>query len=227
MAYPLSFTVNQKARLSISKLKYQRNKGIKSKKKNLSDSNKAELFMIRGSKIALRPIRDEDWLLFEQWAQAREALWGAYQRHQLDHLPQLRQAYQQTGLLSRQGGFLMIETLVDRKAIGFVRYTLLQFPDADLPYPEIGYGIGDLSERGKGYTQEAVGLLVDYLFNGYPCERIASFVDVENLPSVKVLERLGFQREGVMRRVTFRDGKWRDMAIYGLLRSDHSKKGEE
>ena len=181
--------------------------------------------MIRGTRIALRPIRDEDWSLLEHWAEDRDALWGLYQRYQLDHIPQLKEAYRQTGLLSRQAAFFMIETVIDQKVIGFVRYTLLSFPDADLPYPEIGYGIANVDERGKGYAQEAVELLINYLFDGYPCERLTAFTDIENVPSQKVLEKLGFQREGILRRVTFRDGRWCDMAMYGLIRSEHQQRG--
>jgi len=176
--------------------------------------------MIEGTRVRLRPIRDEDWPIFEEWGQSREALWGSFQRHQLDHLPTLRQAYDRTGLLSRESGFLLVELCQDGRVVGFVRYTLLQFPDADMPYPEIGFGIPDNDARGKGYATEAVGLLVDYILSGYPAERVAAFTEAGNLPAQSVLERLGFQREGVLRRSTFRDGHWRDMAIYGLLRKE-------
>ncbi len=176
--------------------------------------------MIRGERVLLRPVRDDDWPLLEEWARCREALWGPYQRFQLDHLPQLRQAYQQTGLLRREGGFLLIETIAHPHVAGFVRYSLMAVPDADLPYPEIGYGIAALGDRGKGYAREAVGLLVGYLFAGYPCERIAALTDLENTPSRKLLEGLGFQREGVLRRAMFRDGRWRDVAVYAILREE-------
>jgi RimJ/RimL family protein N-acetyltransferase len=36
----------------------------------------------------------------------------------------------------------------------------------------------------------------------------------------RALERVGFSREGVLRGYGFRDGKWRDGVIYGLLRDD-------
>jgi RimJ/RimL family protein N-acetyltransferase len=65
-----------------------------------------------------------------------------------------------------------------------------------------------------------VGLLVEYLLSGYPTERVAAFTDIENAPAQRLLERLGFQREGVLRRATFRDGRWRDLAIYGILREE-------
>jgi len=176
--------------------------------------------MIRGSLVLLRPVRDQDWPIIEAWGHDREALWGAFQRHQLDHVPLLRQAYQHSELLKREGGLLLAETLDTGRVVGFVRYSFIPYPDADFPCPDIGFGIPDIDARGKGYAREAVGLLTDYLFSGYACERVVAFTDAGNLPAQRVMEAVGFHREGVLRRAMFRDGQWRDIAIYGLLRGE-------
>lgn len=176
--------------------------------------------MIRGLRVVLRPIQDKDWSIVEEWGQSREALWGSFQRYQMDHVPLLRQAYQQTGLLKREMGLLLIETIEDQQVIGYVRYTLIPYPDNDTPHPEIGFGLPAANARGKGYAKEAVKLLVDYLFSGYPTERIGAFTDNENIPAQRVMDSVGFQREGTLRRAMFRDGQWRDIAIYGMLRQE-------
>jgi aminoglycoside 6'-N-acetyltransferase len=176
--------------------------------------------MIKGLRIILRPIEENDWPIIEEWGRNREALWGPFQRFQMDNVPMLRMVYQQTGLLKRDSGFLLIETSEDHQVIGFVRYTLIPFPDGDLPHPEIGFGIPVASVHGKGYAREAVKLLVDYLFSGYPSERISAFTDDENIPAQKVMEGVGFRREGTLRRAMFRDGQWHDMAIFGVIRQD-------
>ncbi len=177
--------------------------------------------MIKGINIVLRPVQETDLAIIEEWGKEPNALWGPFQRFQLDHVPQLRQAYQKMGLLSRESGFLIIETIPAREAIGFVRYTLIPYPDADMPYPEIGFGIPEASAQGKGYAKEAIRVLVDYLFAGYPVERIMAFTDQENIPAQRVLEKNGFQQEGRLRRSMFRAGKWRDVLIYGILRSEY------
>jgi [ribosomal protein S5]-alanine N-acetyltransferase len=46
----------------------------------------------------------------------------------------------------------------------------------------------------------------------------------DNLAEQKVLERIGFTREGVLRQVAFRDGAWRDAVVYALLRDDESRR---
>jgi RimJ/RimL family protein N-acetyltransferase len=176
--------------------------------------------MIRGSRVVLRPLQDKDWSVIEEWGQSREGLWGPFQRFQMDHVPLLRQTYQQTGLLKRESGLLLIETLEDQQVIGYVRYTLIPYPDSDLPHPEIGFGISVASALGKGYAKEAVKLLVDYLFSGYPTERIGAFTEEENIPAQKVMESLGFRREGILRLALFRDSLWRNIAIYAILREE-------
>ena len=174
--------------------------------------------MIQGERVLLRPVQDSDWPLIETWGRHRDGLWGAYQRFQPDHLPLLKQVYQKTGMLSRDSSLFLIETLKGGEAIGFVRYSMIPYPDGDLPHPEVGFGIPEMSARGKGYAQEALRLLLDYLFANLPAERITAFTDAENIPAQRVMENTGFQREGVLRKSMFRDGKWRDIAIYGLLR---------
>jgi len=176
--------------------------------------------MIKGKNVLLRQIRDEDWPVIEDWGKSREALWGPYQRFQMDHLPLLWEAFQKTGLLSREGGILLIESIEAQSVVGFVRYSMLPVPDSDHPYPEIGFGIPEIDARGKGYGKEGVGMLVEYLFSGYPTERIAAFTDIENEPAQRLLENLGFHREGVIRNGSFRDGDWHDIALYGVLRRE-------
>jgi aminoglycoside 6'-N-acetyltransferase len=176
--------------------------------------------MIKGKNVLLRPIRDEGWSIIEDWGKNREAFWGPYQRFQMDHLPLLQEAFQKTGLLSREGGLLLIETIEGESVVGFVRYSMLAVPDADHPYPEIGFGVPEIRARGKGYGKEGIGLLVEYLFCGYPTERIGAFTDIENKPAQRLMENLGFQREGVIRKGFFRDGDWHDIALYSVLRGE-------
>ena len=51
-------------------------------------------------------------------------------------------------------------------------------------------------------------------------ERVELRIDVENLPSVKVADRAGYVREGVLRSMHFKQGLRADIAIYSRLASD-------
>jgi len=86
---------------------------------------------------------------------------------------------------------------------------------------EIGIWIAPDYQR-KGYGTEATKLLVDLLFEEYPINKVYAFVNAENAPSIKVLERLGFKREGRLRKhVWKRDGSgYTDLYVYGILRRE-------
>jgi len=84
---------------------------------------------------------------------------------------------------------------------------------------EIGYGIFS-SERGKGYCTEAVKLVVDYLFLSKEIVRIQAHTDTRNAASVRVLEKAGFKREGIVRKHIFTRGEWRDEFLCSILREE-------
>jgi RimJ/RimL family protein N-acetyltransferase len=176
--------------------------------------------MLKGRRVILRRVMEGDWKQIEEWAEAPDALFGAYQRFQLDLLAEMKEGYRKTGLLGPDSAILIIEQAEGKRPIGVVRYRPLGLPDEDLPVPEIGFAIAEEVARGKGYAKEAAGLLVQYLFDSSPTQRIMAVTSSENLPSQRVLEALGFKREGVLRRAMFRGGRWGDAFIYGLLREE-------
>ncbi len=91
-----------------------------------------------------------------------------------------------------------------------------------LEYTDVWYVLGRREARGKGLGKEAVGLLVEHLFATGSLERVGATCDVENLPSVRLLEGLGFRREGTLRSALFHHGRWHDVHVYGLTRSERT-----
>ncbi len=176
--------------------------------------------MLNGKRVTLRRVTDDDWKQIEMWAQDRGALFGPHQRFQVELLSELKEAYRKTGLLSRDSAVLIIEVVDGKRPIGIVRYRPLPFPDTDLPVPEVGFAVADPRARGKGYAKEALGILVRYLYESQPGERIMAVTDCENVASQRILESVGFRREGVLRRAMFRGDRWSDAFVYGLLRED-------
>lgn len=76
------------------------------------------------------------------------------------------------------------------------------------------------NERGKGYGVEATLLLVDYLFLSRGIVRIQAHTDAGNIASQRVLQKAGFEKEGIIRRSVFSRGEWRDRALYSILREE-------
>lgn len=90
--------------------------------------------------------------------------------------------------------------------------------DWTVPKCETAYFIGSVYER-KGITTMGLMWAVDYAFSQLGMEKVFARVDPENIGSCTVLERCGFEKEGVMRR-DFRtaDGRLLDLVQYGVLR---------
>ena len=74
--------------------------------------------------------------------------------------------------------------------------------------------------QGLGYATEAVGELLRYLFEDRMKHKVCADCDTRNRGSWRLLERLGFAREGTLRE-SYREGPdWADEHLYGLLARD-------
>jgi [ribosomal protein S5]-alanine N-acetyltransferase len=85
---------------------------------------------------------------------------------------------------------------------------------------ELSYQLYDERFAGRGYTTEAVQLVVDYLFGAKKFHRIHLVIVPENAASRRIAEKCGFLLEGTVRGAFFNDGRNQDVLLYGLLRTD-------
>lgn len=81
----------------------------------------------------------------------------------------------------------------------------------------VGYWIRQ-SRWGKGFATEAAGALLERGFRVYRLHRLEAHVALANTASQRVVEKLGFEREGVAREVEFVNGRYLDHIQYSLLR---------
>jgi [ribosomal protein S5]-alanine N-acetyltransferase len=84
---------------------------------------------------------------------------------------------------------------------------------------EIGYSLGP-RWQGRGLATEALQAALRFAFSELALERIEADVDPRNERSCKLVERLGFVREGLLRARWRVNGEVCDTALYGLLRSE-------
>jgi RimJ/RimL family protein N-acetyltransferase len=71
--------------------------------------------------------------------------------------------------------------------------------------------------QGRGLATEAVGAVVDRLFDRSKVHRVAATLDPANLASARLLERLGFRYEGCSFRAALVRGRWLDDDRYAVL----------
>ena len=83
----------------------------------------------------------------------------------------------------------------------------------------LGYWIGEKYSR-NGYMKEALKLLIPSLFVDLRLNRIEAATLEENIASKNLLKKIGFKKEGVLRKYLKINGAWRDHILYGLLEND-------
>jgi ribosomal-protein-alanine N-acetyltransferase len=85
----------------------------------------------------------------------------------------------------------------------------------------LGYDLAR-SHWGQGIATEAVRAVLRFGFEQWNLNRIEAITVVDNDRSIRLLERLGFHREGVRRGYSLEeDGHFHGSALYGLLRSEY------
>jgi RimJ/RimL family protein N-acetyltransferase len=83
----------------------------------------------------------------------------------------------------------------------------------------LGYCL-DEAAWGRGIATEAAGALLDWAFEALDLLRVQAEADTRNAASVRVLEKLGFTREGLLRQNCIVAGEVSDSYVYGLLRGE-------
>ena len=106
----------------------------------------------------------------------------------------------------------------DERVIGMCGYN---YWDRYHSRAEIGFDLAKMYGR-RGIGGEAVDAILNFGFSLMNLNRVEAEAVIDNVASVGLLEKLGFQREGVKRAFTLEDdGQYHGSAIYGMLRGEY------
>lgn len=173
--------------------------------------------VLEGPNIRLRPPRPADLLTLFGWYNDPETV-APFDRFAVDRYDDFVSAVEHAPEDPRSlAPRFVVERKVGAQVIGFVGHYQAH---PVLTLTDVWYVLGERAERGKGHGGEAVGLLVDYLFHDLAVPRVGATCDTANAPSYKLLERLGFRREGTLESALFHHGAWHDVALYGITKSE-------
>lgn len=111
---------------------------------------------------------------------------------------------------------LAIERTVDGVFIGWCAFMRW---DPGFRSALIGYCFAEMA-WGQGFATEAAGAMVQWAFSTLDLNRLQSEADTRNRASERVLEKLGFVREGTLRENCVVNGEVSDSSVYGLLRRE-------
>ena len=174
--------------------------------------------MLKGKRLTLRPVKRSDISFFLKWFNDPEVL-----QYLSRYLPMTEMAEQKwlEELPSRAGTdvHLVIELTGETSGTPIGTLGLLRM-DHKNQTASFGIVIGEKDCWGKGYGTEAARLLINYAFKELNLNRITSHVYEFNERSIKMHKKAGFQEEGRMRQAVFKNGKFWDEIVFGILREE-------
>ncbi|XP_049389008.1 uncharacterized protein LOC125853370 [Solanum stenotomum] len=107
---------------------------------------------------------------------------------------------------------------INDRSIGFVSV----FPGSgdDRSRADVGYAVA-FEYWGQGIGTEALKMTIPQVYSEFPqVKRLQALVDVENKASQRVLEKVGFIKEGKLRKYGYHKGKLVDLFMYSLLSTE-------
>ena len=129
--------------------------------------------------------------------------------------------YQRTQQRTTDGD-LVYRVLIEKQTDALVGGCLLMYYDAANSRADLGY-LQRRSSWGRGLLREAAAAVIDDAFCRMDLQRLEAQINPRNIPSCRVVESLGFQREGILRKRWIDKGTPSDCAFYGLLREEWVK----
>ncbi len=81
-----------------------------------------------------------------------------------------------------------------------------------------------MNQRGKGYGEEALRLVLEFAFINLHMERVTIDHFEKNKPAAALYEKIGFQTEGLMRNAGKKNGKYINLQLKSMLRAEYYDK---
>jgi RimJ/RimL family protein N-acetyltransferase len=173
--------------------------------------------VIRGGKVALRPVDESDYPLIQRWMNHPE-VW-----HYMDYeapysLADVREDVERA---RREGHPFTI--VVDGRPIG--RIGLNQFRRRDR-ICSLYMFIGEPAFWGQGFARDAVMALLGYAFDRLDLRQIQLWTLQENDRAIAMYRRCGFVEEARLRERSFKDGQWVDHVVMSVNRTEFAQQQE-
>ena len=130
-----------------------------------------------------------------------------------------RKKYEE-GLWTHNKRFLYFQLLdqKSRKIIGWCGYHIWYL---DHERAEVGYGLFGDDYKRQGLMSEAIFPIIEFGFIQMKLNRIEAFISPENIASIKLIDKLNFVKEGLLREHYFENNRVDDSIVYSLLRKEY------
>ncbi len=168
-----------------------------------------------GQKVYLRPLERADAPALVPWFNDPEVL-RTVARHRPINLQEEEAWLERTQGSEHDLGLGIVPRATDQ----LVGVTGLHQMDFKNRHAAFGIIIGDKENWGKGYGTEATGLLIQYAFDTLNLNRVWLHVYEFNERGIRAYEKVGFRREGLLRQDCYREGRYWNTIVMGILREE-------
>lgn len=168
-----------------------------------------------GEKVYLRPMELADGPLCARWLNHPEIRRTTLRARPLN-LQDEDEFIERMRVSTSDVAFVIVERASDRPVGG----TGLHQIDWRSRHACFGLTIGDPADWGKGYGTEATRLLVDHAFETMNLHRVWLQVIEYNERGIRVYEKIGFKKEGLLREEHYREGRYWNTWLMAILRQD-------
>lgn len=112
---------------------------------------------------------------------------------------------------------------LDGEAVGGIG--LIPGTDVERISAEVGYWLGRAA-RGRGLATRALRSITVYAFDSLGLRRVFATPFDFNASSIRVLERAGYTREGLLRDAAIKEGRVTNYLLYAITRTDHRRRAK-
>lgn len=171
---------------------------------------------LKGERITLRLITEQDYQKCVKWLNDQTVT--RFMQHAA-YPATLLGCQKYNDDLYKAGG-IHLAIMVGKKHIGNIALTNI---NQTFRSAEISVMIGDLTEQGKGYGQEAIKLVTDHAFRKMNMHRVGAGTAAKNGSSIGAFMAAGYTEEGVRRQAYYINGEYQDIVLLSILKNEWRK----
>ncbi len=177
--------------------------------------------MLKGKKIFLSPIERHNLVSVHQWLKELENFYLFSDSFiTAPNLDEIEHWYNSI-INNLSTKIFIINHLETKVSLGMIELSKINWKNRNC---YIGILIGNKNYRRKGFATEAIKIIINLAFNQLNLNKIYALVVQSNIASIKLFEKLDFQKEAILKQNVFVDNQYQDQIIFSLLKSEYEEK---
>ncbi len=175
--------------------------------------------MIEGQRVRLRKIERADLPVLHRWLNDAEVMmWARFTPDHMTSLTALEKEFEKEFAgEERERTTFVIDERTSGKPIG---WCVMRTWDRKHVNTNVGIGLGEKEYWSKGYGTEAIRLLLTIVFDHQGWHRAELWTLADNARAIRSFEKCGFREEGRERESAYHSGKYHDIVLMALLKSE-------